>query len=258
MKLNGTAELAAAVEAAHEAGEVIRAGFGHAKKVRDKGGGKSIVTEVDEKVEKLITAQLQSKFEYSLTGEEGGEIEADSDKRWVVDPLDGTTNFTRGTPLLCVSIALMMGNDVLLGVIYNPITEELFYAEMGSGAYLNEEKLSVSSNMVPPIVLMEVGYGNEYRDLFSGVVEKLVGSYSIRKLGTTALECAMVAKGAADIIVTAGDALWDYAAGICLIREAGGTVTDWKGKPWKNQTSYVCASNGIIHDDIVGRIWELQ
>lgn len=253
-----SANTSLAVQAAHNAGEIIREGFGHAKKIRDKGEGHSIVTEVDEKAEQIIIQTLQSSTGYSILGEESGEIQGTSDARWIIDPLDGTTNFTRGIPQLCVSIALMRDNHVDLGVIYNPITDHTYVAEYKKGAYCNGEIMSVSKSMIPPVVLLEVGYGGEHRELFGAVVEKVVGVYSIRKLGTTALEFAYVASGAADVVITAGDAIWDYAAGICLIREAGGRVTDWRDIEWKNNTSFICASNGIIHSAIVDRINGLQ
>lgn len=247
-----------AVEAAHLAGEIIREGFGHARQIRDKGDGNSIVTEVDEKAEQIIISTLQSRTDYSILGEESGEVSGSDTAKWIIDPLDGTTNFTRGVSLVCVSIALMKGNDVISGVIYNPILDITYVAEKGKGAWRNGERMGTSKSMIPPVVMLEVGYGGEYRNLFGEVVDKVVGVYSIRKLGTTALEFAYVACGAADVVITAGDALWDYAAGICLVREAGGQVTDWNDKEWNNDTSYICASNGIIHEAIVERIGPLQ
>lgn len=247
-----------AVEAAHLAGEIIREGFGHARQIRDKGNGNSIVTEVDEKAEQIIINTLQAKTDYSILGEESGEIDGSPEAKWIIDPLDGTTNFTRGVSLLCVSIALMRDDEPVIGVIYNPIHDITYVAEKGKGAWRNGEKMGTSKSMIPPVILLEVGYGGEFRNLFGEVVEKVVGVYSIRKLGTTALEFAHVACGAADVVITAGDAVWDYAAGICLIREAGGNVTDWKGNEWNNNTSYICGSNGIIHEAIVERIGPLQ
>lgn len=247
-----------AIDAAKEAGELIRASFGNAKAIADKGGGKSIVTEVDTSAENAIIKRLKSKTDYSFLAEESGKESLNSDACWIIDPLDGTTNFTRGIPLLCTSIALMRDEQPVTGVIYNPITDTLYAAERGKGAFLNGEPMHVAYKRIPPLVLLEVGYGGDFRNMFSNIVDQLVGTYSIRKLGTTALECAYVASGQGDVVVTAGDAIWDYAAGIVLIQEAGGLVTDWHGDPWTSDHSYVCASNGDIHPDIIERIAQFQ
>lgn len=256
MQLSRDAQLA--IIAAKEAGELIRASFGNAKAIADKGEGKSIVTEVDTNAEASIIHRLKTETDYSFLAEESGKESLSTEACWVIDPLDGTTNFTRGIPLLCTSIALMRDEQPVIGVIYNPMTNELYVAERGKGAFFNGAPMHVAHNKIPPLVLLEVGYGGIFRTMFSDIVDQLVGTYSIRKLGTTALECAYVASGQADVVVTAGDAIWDYAAGIVLIQEAGGLVTDWHGATWTSAHSYVCGSNGDIHPDIISRIAQFQ
>lgn len=244
-----------ALRAGEQASKIVMDGFGRIKKVREKEG-RGIVTEVDKRTERTITKILQQGSDYSILGEEEGLTKRSSERRWVIDPLDGTTNYARGLPLFAISIALMHENEVLLGLIACPAFGLTFVAEKEKGAYVNGKTIGVSETpeLERSVVFVNHGYAQEDRGRFSRVVGTLSPIAPIRKLGTTALELCYVAQGHADAFLSSGDELWDYAAGILLVREAGGRVTDWKGQSWSKENSFVLASNGKIHEQLVEKL----
>lgn len=252
-------DLKLAIEAAKEAGKILKKGFGNFKTVSEKPG-KGIVTEIDKASEDKILAILRRESEYSIYAEESGRKDNKSNKCWIIDPLDGTTNFVRSIPLFCSTIALMENNELSLGVTYNPLTHDCFFAEKGKGAFLNDQRIKVSQKAFTGsnLVLLSSGYASEHKEIFGKAVLALSKDFSIRKLGTTALELCFVAQGNTQAFLCSGDELYDYAAGLLLVREAGGKVTDWKGNDWNNSNSYILASNGVIHDQIISKIKDLQ
>ncbi len=235
-----------AIEAAKNAGQIILQGYS-AQNTIDIKENKSQVTEIDKNSEKVIIQTLEAGSNYKILAEETRSEIGEEAIYWAVDPLDGTTNFIRRIPLCGVSIALIKDGQPVIGVMFNPILNELFTAIKGEGAFLNEAKISCSEES--GIVFANSGYNSEHKEKFAQIVAATT-NYSVRKFGSTAYELACVARGSADAFVAWGDELWDHAAGILLVQEAGGIVNDWNKKEWSSHSNYVCASNKVIQDDL--------
>lgn len=252
-------DLNLAIEAAQHAGNVVINAL-QTDIIAESKGDKGLVTEFDQRAEQAIIETLQAKSTYSILGEETGRTDTASRKFWVVDPIDGTTNFSRMLPLFAVSIALMQDAEILLGVIFNPYTKEYFYAEKGHGAYRNGSPIQVSTNHQPAksIVLLDHGYAEADVARMTTLYRRLGLKYGLRLLGTTALALTMVANGKADAFISSGDELWDFAAGVLLVQEAGGNFTDWRGQPWDGHTPFIFASNGRLHESLLPHIRDLQ
>lgn len=257
--MNIQKDLETACNAALAAGEIIKNGFGNIATIDEKIG-KGFVTDIDKKSEASIIEILKKGSNYTILGEETGKSQGNDEASWIVDPLDGTTNFMRKTPLFAISIALVKNTEVLVGVVYNPITNDFFSAGKGLGTYKNDKKVIVSqtAQLEGSIMMPEHGYGEKNGAIYADVIKTLAPTCYIRAFGSTALELAYVAAGHADAFMSVGDELWDYAAGILLVQEAGGKVTDWKGKAWDNSNSFILASNGVVHDQIVSQIKDFQ
>ncbi len=241
-------DLETAIKAAKIAGEIIHEGFHTALKVKEKQN-KSFVTEVDTNSEEKIIQILEEESAYPILSEETRSSLKDQDVYWTADPLDGTTNFIRGINIFCVSIALIKNRQPVTGVIYNPITEELFTGEKNKGGFLNGEKISISDK--ESVIFVNTGYLPLHKEKYIQVVSKTAIQFFQRKLGSTAYELALLAKGSADGFICWGDELWDHAAGILLVREAGGIVTDWQGNEWSSDNNYVLAGNPKTHSKIL-------
>ena len=218
------------------------------------------MTQTDKATERVIIDILQAHSAYPIISEETAPDDPPPGRSWIIDPLDGTTNFARKLPFFTVSIALLQDQDVILGVIVNPLTEECFYAEKGKGAYLNGQPIKVSSktDASTTVLFLDHGYQTDHRKRYALVADRFAHRYSVRALGTTALELAYLARGCAGGFICSGDEFWDYAAGIILIEEAGGKVTDWKGNHWDRSNAFILASNGSLHQELVVAIAELQ
>jgi len=253
-------DLRLAIEAARVGGEVAGRAFQGAKQVEAKEGGKGLVTETDKAAEEAIIGVLQSRSSYSIVGEESGRTPGSSDLYWVVDPIDGTTNFARGLPLFVTAIALMRGTDILLGVTYFPVSGQMFYAEEGKGAFVDETAIRVSPRPAEACATFSLdhGYQRDDRKRFATILDRLSTEYSIRTLGATALGVCYVANGTVDAFACSGDELWDFAAGIRIVEEAGGKVTDWTGRPWDGTNSFIFASNGFLHPELLPKLADLQ
>lgn len=247
-------ELQVAIKAARKAGEIILAGYTVENKI-DIKENKSQVTEVDKNSEAEIIKILESESTHKILAEETRKELENETTYWAVDPLDGTTNFIRRIPLLGVSIALIHEGNPVVGVMFNPITNDFFVAAQGQGATLNEQKIHCSTES--SVVFATSGYGEDQK---RKIAQFVVASsqFTSRKLGTTAFELSCLAKGAGDGFVAWGDELWDHAAGIILVREAGGKVTDWEGNDWRHPSNHVIASNGIMHDQLLGIVKTLS
>lgn len=252
-----SSDLQLAITAAKEAGKIVQEGFGKILQIEKKADGKGIVTDVDKKSEEIIIKVLQ-KSSYPILAEEGGLVGKKSNTYWVVDPLDGTSNFSQGLPFFGITIALLRNNQVEIGVTFNPITSDCFYTQRGKGAYQNGKPIKVSS-LSANLIFLSFGYTQEGRTRFVKAAEILLkNGYFIRKFGSSAIELCYLAKGTADAFICSGDELWDYAAGIILVEEAGGKVTDWKGNLWNNTNSFILATNGVIHEALLKQISDLQ
>ena len=243
-------ELEVAVAAAETAGEVLRSGFGREQTVKYKGDV-DLVTEVDERAEGVIGEVLREAFPgYGMLAEEGGRRQGEGDSRWIVDPLDGTTNYAHGLPIFAVSIALERAGEVVLGVVHDPMRGETYVAQRGSGATLNGEPIRVSDTDEPIRALLVTGFPYDRADmraavgLFGRLTELTQG---VRRLGAAALDLCYVAAGRLDAYYEKGLHAWDVAAGSLIIKEAGGRITDYRGRELDLEGREVVASNGLLH-----------
>ena len=243
-------ELEVAVAAAEAAGEVLRSGFGREQTVRYKGEV-DLVTEVDERAEGVIGEVLREAFPgYGMLAEEGGRRLGEGDSRWIVDPLDGTTNYAHGLPIFAVSIALERAGEVILGVVHDPMREETYVAERGGGATLNGEPLRVSDTDEPIRAFLVTGFPYDRADMWAAV--ELFGrltelTQDVRRLGAAALDLCYVAAGRLDAYYEKGLHAWDVAAGSLILKEAGGRITDYRGREIDLEGREIVASNGLLH-----------
>jgi myo-inositol-1(or 4)-monophosphatase len=247
-------ELEAAISAAKEAGEVLVGAFGREQAVRHKGEV-NIVTEADERAEAVIKETLLGAFPtYGMLAEEGGGLAGEVDARWIVDPLDGTTNYAHGLPIFCVSVALEREGKVVLGVVHDPMREETFVAERGNGATLNGEPVRVSATdeMIAALVVTGFPYDRREGAGGSGPLRALAAlTRSMRRLGSAALDLCYVASGRLDGYYERGAQAWDVAAGALIVEEAGGRVTDYRGGALELAGGEVVASNGRLHPAMI-------
>jgi myo-inositol-1(or 4)-monophosphatase len=247
---NVTRELEMALSAAKEAGGVLRKGFGWQHSVRYKGEV-DLVTEIDEEAEQVIREILLGAFPaYGMLAEEGGALVGEEDARWIVDPLDGTTNYAHGLPIFCVSIALERAGEVVLGVVHDPMGEETYVAERGRGATLNGEpiKASDTEDLIRALIATGFPYNRaempEALELFGRFAATTRG---MRRLGSTALDLCYVASGRLDGYYERGIWAWDLAAGTLILEEASGKVTDYRGGMLDLEGREIVASNGRLH-----------
>lgn len=252
-------DLSLAISAAKKAASVISRSFLRIKRYSIKEG-KGFVTEVDTESEKAILEELQSHSTYSIYTEEAGKIQGDAKGEWIIDPLDGTTNFLCSIPLFAVSIALKKGNDIVLGVVVNPISGELFYAERGKGAFFNEKPIHVSDHveLKNSCIFPNHGYDAESTKNYVEVIKRLATNSYLRQFGSSALELCYVARGNVDGFICSGDELYDYAAGLVILEEAGGKVTDWNGGKWSSDNNFILASNAKMHEDLIVSLRGIQ
>jgi myo-inositol-1(or 4)-monophosphatase len=251
---NVISELEVALSAAKEAGEVLRKGFGWQHSVRYKGEV-DLVTEVDEQAEQVIAEILLGAFPaYGMLAEEGGSLAGEKDARWIVDPLDGTTNYAHGLPIFAVSIALERAGEVVMGVVHDPMHEETFVAERGRGATLNGELIKVSDTEELIRALIATGFPYdraempEALDLFGRFAATTRG---MRRLGSAALDLCYVASGRIDGYYERGIWPWDLAAGSVILDEARGKLTNYRGEVLDLDGREIVASNGHLHPFIM-------
>ncbi len=261
--------LEVAIEAAREAGSILLSEYDRPAKISYKGEV-DLVTEADRRSEQVVVARLRSHFpKHTIVAEEGGKHEAAlvpgaaaSRYCWYVDPLDGTTNFAHGYPCFAVSIGLaenvVLGTspaleDLLVGVVYNPINGELFTAARGEGAFLNQKKIQVSSIERLATALLATGFPSVKRAQNPNISyywDFTLRSHGVRRDGSAALDLASVACGRFDGFWEFGLRPWDTAAGVLLVREAGGTCTDFAGRPYRLGGPELLASNKKIHEEM--------
>jgi myo-inositol-1(or 4)-monophosphatase len=244
-----------AVQLARDAGAVLRDRFGQPHQVRFKGAI-DMVTEADQAAEALIAGRLRDAYaDHLLLCEEGSRGTAlDSRYRWVIDPLDGTTNFAHGLPTFAVSIALEEEGHPIIGVVYDPMRDELFVSYRGGGATLNGESIHVSltDRLVSSILVTGFSYDFERRALQAEIWRDfLTRVQAIRQTGSAALNLCYIACGRLDGYWERGISPWDVAAGALMVSEAGGTVTDMRGGPFHSDDREILASNGALHADLL-------
>ncbi len=247
-----------AIQAAQAAGQILIEHFGKVPQgaIRQKTKN-DFLSFVDEQAEQTIIETIRSRFpDHAFLAEESGTTQNKSPFRWIIDPLDGTKNYLSGIPVFAVSIALQQKNELVLGVIYDPVRNELFHAELGGGAFLNAERIQVSSKEKLSDCLLATGFPFKakhllppYLNAFETVFNRSIG---MRRMGAAAVDLAYVATGRFDAFWELGLSPWDVAAGTVLIREAGGSVSDfWLGDHFLFN-HYMLASNGKVQQELSG------
>ncbi len=245
-----------AIETAREAGQILLEKFGRDIDIHKKGEI-NLVTEADLASEKLIVEKIKSYYpKHSILAEESGEaiLDGESKWKWIIDPLDGTTNYAHGYPCFCVTIALEHEEEIVIGVTFDPTRDELFSAEKGQGASLNGKPISVSKTDVLMDSLLVTGfpYDISLRENFaSNFTKMLLGSRAVRRDGSAAIDLAYVACGRFDGFWEEGLNPWDVAAGVLLVTEAGGQVSYYDGSEYSIYKPPICASNGFIHQEML-------
>jgi len=233
------------------AGDILLSHFGKDEQLlKLRYSVKEAVTKYDKMIDELIIREIRKRYpQHSLLTEESGRLTGDPDWLWIVDSLDGTSGFASSNPLFSVCIAVMHRGELLLGTVYAPAIREFYLAEKGSGAYLNQRRIHVSETSDLGQSYLFYCEGGERDRLRTGrLLTKVYPEVTdVRKLGSAGLETAWVAAGKGEAYFTTKIEPWDVAPGVLLIQEAGGEVTDFKGNPWKLETSDLLFSNGRVH-----------
>jgi myo-inositol-1(or 4)-monophosphatase len=251
-----------AFKAAHEAGALLLQRLGNVKDVGYKSAY-NIVTDVDKASEKTILEILRAEFpDYDVLAEEGGNVTSGCDYRWLVDPLDGTTNYTHAYPFFCVSIGLEFCGEIVLGVVFNPVSKELFWAEKGQGAWLNDQQIKTSKVNKLSASLLSTGFPPDTRGATDNNMRRFSTltdiSHGVRRDGSAALDLSFVACGRFDGFWEMKLSPWDTAAGSLMVTEAGGTVTNLSGQKFDISSGHILATNSLIHDETVAVMKELE
>jgi myo-inositol-1(or 4)-monophosphatase len=249
--------LEAATAIAREAGQILREEFSRPAKISYKGDEVDLVTQADKRSEAAIVMRLTKLFpDHAIAAEEGTghETASGSGYRWHVDPLDGTTNFAHSYPCFCVSIAVAQHDVLLAGAVYNPISEEFFSAARGEGATLNGKRIQCSKISALSTSLLCTGFPTHKRKDSPNLRyygDFTMQSHGVRRDGSAALDLASVACGRFEAFWEFGLKAWDTAAGVLLVQEAGGQVTDLAGQPYRLGGRAVLATNGLIHQEML-------
>lgn len=238
-------------------GHLLGKGFGNVHDIKEKSGRHNLVTEYDTKSERLIVSEIKNHFpQDSILGEEEGKVQGSNEYQWVIDPLDGTVNFAHNIPLFSVSIGLRKSKETILGLIFNPIANELFLAEKGSGAFLNGEKIKVSDTKEIKDSFLSLGFPYNLKDNPNNCIEKTINvlklGLPIRRFGVASLDLAYLATGRNDIFFEISLQPWDLCAGVLMLEEAGGMISTWTGEKLdiENQDS-ILATNSSLHSDMI-------
>jgi len=250
--------LTIAIEAAKEAGKFLKKNLGRVREIQQKAGQeRNLVTEIDKRSENIIIESIRRHFPNHdiLAEESGSQTLGASPYKWIIDPLDGTTNFTHGLPVFCVSIGLEFKDELLHGVIYDPMLDELFTAEKGKGAFLNGKRIRVSQTTSLIKSLLVTGFPYNIVENPAGAIEHfvnfLMSTQAVRRMGSAAIDLAYVATGRYDGFWEVALNPWDVAAGALIVREAGETLTDFSGNPHSIYTKEIVASNGLVHGEML-------
>jgi myo-inositol-1(or 4)-monophosphatase len=248
-------ELEVARHAARAAGKILISIFGHVNHIMKKGSI-DLVTEADLEAEKIILKTIRRNFpKDSILSEESGKQQHTSGRTWIVDPLDGTTNFAHGFPFFAVSIALEIEKEIVLGIVYNPQMDEYYEAVRGKGSSLNNNPINVSGTSNLDESLLATGFPYDIREKSEEIIKffskMIVRSQGVRRPGSAAIDLCYVAAGRLDGFWEQGLNPWDTAAGIIIVEEAGGTVTTFEGKPYSPFKKTIVAANPLIHGEMI-------
>ena len=249
---DGLSAMDVALEATRTAGNIIREGWNSDKEITFKGRS-DIVTDIDFAAEKAMLEILRDAFpDFGVLAEESQPISGNSTFRWVVDPLDGTRNYAQSIPHFCTIVALADGDEIVAGVIYDPVREETFTASRGQGAFLNGAPISVTdtTELSRSLLSCDLGYVDEKAGLALDMLRSLwPGMYSVRLMGSAGLGVAYAASGRVDLFFHHSLSPWDIAAGLILAKEAGGRIVDRQGNDAGLFTpSVICSSPALIDD----------
>jgi len=240
---------------ARQAGAVLMEGYGKVLHIQHKGAI-DLVTEFDKRSEEVILPFIQKEFpEHAILAEESGLHHTESEYQWVIDPLDGTTNFAHGIPIFSVSIALLKKNSPIVGVVYDPLRDEWFSAEIGRGAMLNDQPIQVTTHAELGQAVLSTGFPYDLhinpQNNFAHFVHLQRRTRAVRHLGSAALDCAWTAMGRLDGYWEFGVKPWDVGAGALIVREAGGRVTTAEGNEDFLSTDSIVVSNGLLHEQLL-------
>lgn len=249
------------IAAAYKGGAILKANFDKVPKIKKKGAI-DLVTESDTESEKIIIETIKKVFpSHAILAEESGLEKGDSDCLWIIDPLDGTTNFAHHLPIFAVSIAFASKNDVVAGIVFNPVTGELFTAAKGEGAQLNGIPIHVSTTEKLSESLLVTGFPYNFKEIIGGIKTRffncLMATQGVRRLGSAALDLCYTAAGRFEGFFEQELKPWDTAAGLIIAKEAGGSVTDFSGNAFDIYQPEVLATNGNIHDEML-KLLELK
>lgn len=252
MNINIEARKKLAIKACKETGKILLDSFGKKLRIKSKGD-RDLVTDIDERCERLIIKLIKKHYpQDGILSEESPRSPSSSGFRWIIDPIDGTHNFVHNIEIFGTSIAIEFKGRVVLGLIYMPITDELYIARKGEGAYRNGKRIAVSKRSLKEATLvydssMRLNKRQMLKSL-GGLVDKV---FNVRMFGSTVRSLTYLAEGKADIEIEFNDKVWDFAAGLLLVEEAGGKSTDFRGRQWNTNTQGYIASNAVVHEQLL-------
>ncbi|MBN2097611.1 MAG: inositol monophosphatase [Candidatus Omnitrophica bacterium] len=240
-----------AKRASQEAGKILLTSFGQKLRIKSKGD-RDLVTHIDQRAETAIIKLIRRHFpQDGILSEESPAVVSRSGFRWIIDPIDGTHNFIHQIAIFGTSIALEFNNQVVLGLIYMPVTDELYLAQKGKGAFCNGRRLSVSKRKIKEAtVIYDSSLRLKKRLMFKCLDELIDKIFNVRMFGSTVRSLSYVASGKVEAEIEFNDKVWDFAAGLLLVQEAGGQATDFQGRPWSTDSKGYIASNQIVYKDI--------
>lgn len=239
-----------------EAGVIVREGFGKNFQIEFKTGDNNLVTEIDKKSEQTIIEFIQKKYPaHGILAEERGELKKDSEYLWVIDPLDGTTNFAHGLPIFSVSIGLQKNNKIIAGAVYDVMQDIMYSSESGSGAFANEKKIYVSKRESILQSMLVTGFPYNVKDNPENAFERFEtltrNTRAVRRLGSAAIDFCYVAAGVFEGFWEVHLHPWDICAGKLIVEEAGGLVTDFDGNKIDIFSKRILASNSFVHNKMI-------
>ena len=240
------------IKAAREAGEFLLENADKQKEIIEKDDW-TFVTDIDPQAEKIVVDIIQSAFPgHGILCEEESVTKSSGEYLWIIDPLDGTHNYIRGIPLYGVSIGIVYREDIVAGIIYLPVENALYVSEKGNGAFKNEKRIHVSDRKEISLCTLSYDSSIRYDPVLKPKVLAALGKrvFNVRMFGASTTLLTLLAEGKLDISVEFDDKSWDFAAGLSLVKEAGGKFTDFHGTPATYKTKRYIASNGLVHDEV--------
>lgn len=243
-------------EITREAGKIVRKGFSENFSVDFKSNETDLVTEIDKKSEDAIISFIKKNFpSHKILAEESGKTSGSSEYVWVIDPIDGTTNFAHGLPIFSISIGVQKNNETIYGVVYDVMRDAMYFAEKGNGSFMNEKKLAVSTNDDLRRSVLVTGFPYNIKENPHRAIERfgkfLRKSRAIRRLGSAAIDLCYVAQGVFDGFWEVHLNPWDMCAGKLIVEEAGGLVTNFKGEEMTIYSKQLLATNGKVHEEMM-------